>query len=262
MYIEGVEQLMRNRAYAFTSMLLAGIFLFTMTFSVFAADRTTQVGMYLEKGENQNLKFKDGAGNRFSFDNVLPGDTLTQNITIENRRNEKVAVYFKASSIDNTALMEQIELTIVSGGVYLYQGSLSGKVASIYGDQVAVNTKGIPLGTCAPYSYHYVTAELKIPITLDNDYAEAVGNVTWAFYAEYDGTTSSSSGSSNGMNSGGGGSGSSYRPGGGTNQRDKDPERTTAQITDGDVPLAGDLYTVTDNQTPLIDLPKTGGRRR
>lgn len=240
---------MKKNIRGLSAVLLAVTLLAANTLTVVAADQSGSTQMNLPGGRNAAIQYTGGADTFFRFTNVIPGDTLTQNIEIQNSRNETVTFYLNATdSSGESALLQQIGLTVtnVSSNQVIYKGNLTGKPTSAYSNDMYKNSgpqrSGINLGSFSKNTAVSIKAEITVPLTLDNDYADKVSQVTWNIRAQIPDPPSSSS-----------------YPGRGTNRPDTDLDRSYWIITDEDIPLGGALYTIPDQQIPLAPLPKTGG---
>ena len=144
------------------------------------------------------------------FKNVMPGDTLTQDITIRNAANgcDYIKVYLKAlphdedenpltysETYENTdgndqqnvagerdetvasmqEFLQQLNMTVKNGETVIFQGTpdVAGSLAN-----------NVLLGQLSKGESMKLTVELDVPIDLGNEYAHRVGEVDWVFLAE------------------------------------------------------------------------------
>lgn len=163
-------------------------------------------------GENGQVVFTENAHEFVSlptddlflnFKNVMPGDTVEQEIEIKNENNDKVNIYLYALQVDESGytsaeqkeiadeLMKlmQIELTSIDkdgNSIVIYRGPLYGE--SEDGTfNMHTNQNAISLGEYAKGDSSKIIAKLVIPPELDNRYANAVAKIKWVFTASGEG---------------------------------------------------------------------------
>ena len=113
-----------------------------------------------------------------NFKNVMPGDTIEQKITVKNGSNKMVKIFLRAVANENTVMqgfLQQLSMTVKQGDKTLFDASpaeLDGLKENVLLGQFAPNT-GIDL-----------VVNLKVPITLGNEYARLTGGVDWVFTVE------------------------------------------------------------------------------
>ncbi len=146
--------------------------------------------------------FKFGPGSVYSttdlfdeFKDIMPGDTLTEQVTIKN--SAKCCDYIKVrlravphDAIQNPlspevgklttlaasdAFLSQLELTVKKGDKTIF----SGKANALDGLE-----KAVYLGKLNRGKSMVLDLELKVPATMDNTYAYALGEVDWEFTVE------------------------------------------------------------------------------
>ena len=140
-----------------------------------------------------------------NFKDVMPGDTLKQDITFTNKAKDcnYVKLYVRAVAHDEkdnplTKPVKDNEKSIASMEDFLSQ--LSMKVT--YGTKVIFEASPdeldgmknkVLLGTFRRNATATLTVELKVPIELGNEYADRMGEVDWVFTVEdFKGTPSTS----------------------------------------------------------------------
>ena len=130
-----------------------------------------------------------------NFKGVMPGDVITQEITVQNNytKAEKVKIYLRAVVHDEQGnpLSEEVARTedLVSMQDFLSQLSMTVKqgdkvLFSASPDELDGLEKNVLLGTFPGKSYTKLVVELTVPIELGNEYANRVGEVDWVFTAE------------------------------------------------------------------------------
>ena len=130
-----------------------------------------------------------------NFKGVMPGDVITQEITVQNNytKAEKVKIYLRAVLHDEEGnpLSEEVAKSedVVSMQDFLSQLSMTVKqgdkvLFSASPDELDGLEKNVLLGTFPGKSYTKLVVELTVPIELRNEYANRVGEVDWVFTAE------------------------------------------------------------------------------
>ncbi len=140
-----------------------------------------------------------------NFKNIMPGDTLTEEITVENQSGDSdyIKVYLRAVPHDETGnpisekvlaelsrderrgektelaymydFLAQLQLTVKNGAEVIYQASP---------DETDGLTNNVYLGSLRKGQSLKLDVELKVPIEMGNDYANRIGEVDWVFAAE------------------------------------------------------------------------------
>ena len=180
----------------FFSLLLAISMLFSMAMTVYAADSTVTY-----HGFSKGVSSKPGSSftDTDLFDNfkgVMPGDTLTETITIKNRSHDSdyIKVYIMAETHDEednplspnvensgetissmTDFLSQLYMIVENDGKRIYEASpdeLDGFAHPVY------------LGTILAGQSVSIDVTLQVPIELGNEYARRVGEADWTFLVE------------------------------------------------------------------------------
>ena len=130
-----------------------------------------------------------------NFKGVMPGDVITQEITVRNNytKAEKVNIYLRAVVHDEQGnpLSEEVARTedLVSMQDFLSQLTMTVKqgdkvLFSASPDELDGLKENVLLGTFPGRSKTILTVELSVPFELGNEYANRVGEVDWIFTAE------------------------------------------------------------------------------
>lgn len=183
----------------FISLLLTVMVLMSCVISVSAEDGTVTI-------KTKDIEF--GPGSSYTdtdlFDNfkgVMPGDTLTQKIVIKNdlTKYDYVKVYLRAVPHGASNTPETKDLSAADSKAFLDNMTMTVKTAkgkTIYSGKPWSASDGLEekvlVATINKKKTSSLTAELVVPIEMDETYMNKMGEVDWEFTVE--GFNNSSSG--------------------------------------------------------------------
>lgn len=165
------------------TLLIAFALLLSCTVTVFAAD-----GKVTYSGNAGNFVFEPGSEHSLTdlfpnFKGVMPGDTLTQKITVKNDadNNVKVKIYIRSLGAheDSVEFLSQLGLKVAK--------SEENKMAYMFdaaADETAGLTDWVCLGTLYSGGEVNVDVTLDVPVELTNEYQNKIGYLDWEFMIE------------------------------------------------------------------------------
>lgn len=186
---------MKKSFKAITSLVLMLLAVLSMSVTAFAASPSITF-----KGHTEGFDFQPGsdytATDLFgNFKNVMPGDKVEETITFTNSAADCdfVNLYMRAEAHDETKnpLSENVKGKETLATMTDFLSKLSMKVWNgtelIYEaspDQLGGLQSNTLLGTFRKGETGTLKIELSVPIDLDNEYANRVGEVDWIFHVE------------------------------------------------------------------------------
>ena len=129
------------------------------------------------EGGAEKFVFLPGSDLFENFKNVLPGDVLTQTITVRNDKDMQVRIYLRAEPVNQASeeFLSQLTLTVTCKDKEIFDAAAS-KTAQL--------TKATLLGTFRKNGSTDLTVTLSVPADMGNEYMSAIGVVPWTFIAE------------------------------------------------------------------------------
>lgn len=114
--------------------------------------------------------------------NLMPGDSITQRITVKNNASNevKVDIYLRAESVhpDGADFLSQLRMTVAKDyapGDYMFDAAPS---------QTAQLTDWVLLGTLYSGGEVDLLVTVRVPLELGNAYQDAIGAIDWTFKVE------------------------------------------------------------------------------
>lgn len=165
------------------ALLFSVVLLLSSTVPVFAAD-----GKVTYSGNAGSFVFEPGGDRSLTdlfpnFKGVMPGDTLTQKITVKNDADNKVKVKIYVRSLgaheDSVEFLSQLGLKV--------QKSEENEMAYMFdaaANETAQLTDWVCLGTLYSGGEVNLDVTLNVPISLDNAFQNKAGFLDWEFMVE------------------------------------------------------------------------------
>lgn len=154
---------------------LALMLVLAMSLSAFA-------GSVSYEGEAGGFVFSPGSSTSptdlfTNFTDVMPGDTLTDSVDIKNSSSKEAKIYMRALDATNgkNDFLSQMQLTV---------DGPAGTVSDAPASQKGGLADWVLIGTFAPGTSTTLNLSLNVPISMGNDYQDAIGSVNWQFKAE------------------------------------------------------------------------------
>ena len=168
---------MKKRSWMIVALLTVLMMVCSLT-PALASSETSQV---IYEGDAQKFVFVPASTDLFgNFKGVMPGDVLSQKITVRNKASNgvKVKIYLQAQGVveQTQDFLSQLKLKVVQQG--------SNVLFDAPADQTAGLTDPVCLGTFYSGAEVELEALLEVPITLYDTYQDAMGTIRWVFTVE------------------------------------------------------------------------------
>jgi len=115
------------------------------------------------------------------FKDVMPGDSLSQPITVRNDSSNRVRIYMRALGAheDSVEFLSKLHLR-----VELLDGSDAAELFDAPADETAQLTDWVSLGMLYPRGEVDLNVILDVPVELDNSGMEQIGYLDWEFMVQ------------------------------------------------------------------------------
>ncbi len=165
------------------ALLITFVLLLSSTVTTFAAD-----GKVTYSGNAGKFVFEPGSEHSLTdlfpnFKGVMPGDTLTQKITVKNDADNKVKVKIYIRSLgaheDSVEFLSQLGLKVAKSEdnemAYMFDAAAN---------ETAQLTDWVYLGTLYSGGEVNLDVTLNVPVELPNEYQNKIGYLDWEFMIE------------------------------------------------------------------------------
>ena len=167
---------------------LLAFFLVLLIFLVSPLAAMASEGKVSYRGNAQGFVFEPGSEHSptdlFSdFKGVMPGDTLTQTITVKNDASKEVKVKIYLRSLgaheDSAAFLSQLKLKVAKS-----QDNEMAYMFDALAHESAQLTDWVELGTLYSGGEVNLEVSLSVPVELDNEFQDQIGYLDWEFMVE------------------------------------------------------------------------------
>ena len=107
-----------------------------------------------------------------NWGDLMPGDVVSDTVTVANKYAKSVSIYFRTETIAQDKLLKELNLQIKCDDTVLYDGSMDGEVKN-----------KVLLGTLKNGETKKLTYTLTVPSWLNNPYAMSKTETKWIFTA-------------------------------------------------------------------------------
>lgn len=160
------------------ALMLTVIFVCSATLSVSAED-----GNVTYSGNAGNFIFQPGSNYSVTdlfpnFKDVMPGDSISQKITVKSESTNEVKIYMRALGAHENSVdfLSQMNLRV--------EKLTDTKLFDAPADQKAQLTEWTLLGTMNGKGQVDLEVTLDVPVTMGNEFSEQVGYLDWEFKVE------------------------------------------------------------------------------
>ena len=173
---------MKKLSFKLVALLALAAVTVSMAVPAFAAGKVSY------DGNSQKFIFSPGSEHSptdlfGAFKNVMPGDSITQKLTVRNESSNgvKVKIYMRSRGAheDSVDFLSKLHLTVNKSGTntmpYMFDAAA---------DQTDGLTDWVLLGTLYSGGEVNLDVTLTLPIELGNEYQDAVGYLDWEFKVE------------------------------------------------------------------------------
>ncbi len=112
-----------------------------------------------------------------NYKKVMPGDVLTQRITVRNITDSGVRIYLRAEPVDEKDIdfLSRMNLQVSTRDGLIFDAAAS---------EIGGLTENVLLGNFRRNSRTQLTLTLTVPYDLDNEHMLTMGTIPWTFTAE------------------------------------------------------------------------------
>lgn len=112
-----------------------------------------------------------------NFKGVMPGDVLTQRITVKNAANSQIRLYMRADPVEelHREFLSRLNLQVTCKDTEIFDAAAS---------ETAQLTENTLLGTFKRAGSTELVVTLTVPIDLGNEFMNTLGIVPWTFLVE------------------------------------------------------------------------------
>lgn len=153
-----------------------------------AATAFAAEGNVTYSGDAGKFVFAPGSENSLTdlfpdFKDVMPGDTLTQRVTVKNDASDKVKVKIYIRSLgaheDSVEFLSQLRLKVATA-----QENEMAYMFDAAANETAQLTDWVCLGTLYSGGTVNLDVTLEVPVTLGNEFQNQIGYLDWEFMVE------------------------------------------------------------------------------
>jgi len=164
-------------------LLVAMVLMFSSALTSYAAD-----GNVTYVGNTKTFVFEPGSDESLTdlfpnFKDVMPGDTLTQKITVRNDNTHyvitKISLRALGATEESKEFLSQLKLTVKQSS---YQGKKT--LFEAPADETAQLTDWVSLGEFYGAAEVDLDVTLEVPVEMGNDFQDKIGYLEWEFLVQ------------------------------------------------------------------------------